>query len=268
MHFTDWFNFDKKITSQDGKEIEIWSFCYDESQKDVMSNWAREFRNLYRLDSKLDRLRSAEKLSRKDYLLRHAFPTREKGLGPSTRSGDFSEILVSHFLQYIKKYWIPSIIRYENKPVQDSSTKGSDVVAIKIVDDSLCNPNDELFVVETKSKYTDSKENKLQEAVNDSNKDPRRLGEFLDFAKNRFDLQGNEDDIQKIERFQNELDNPYKKKFGAAAFYDENFFDEGEISKTDCSDHAEKDKLRLLLVKGRDMMNLVHSLYERAADEA
>lgn len=267
MHFTDWFHLDKKISSQDGKEIEIWSFCYDESQKDVMSNWAREFRNVYRLDSKLDKLRCKEKLSRKDYLLLRVFPKRTKGLGPSVRAGDFSEILISHFLQYLENYWVPSKIRYENKPVTDCSTPGSDVVAMKFADDSFCNPNDELIVVEAKAGYTDG-ENKLQEAVDDSNKDPRRLGEFLDFAKNRFDLLEDDESFKKIERFQNEVDYPYNKKFGAAAFCDEKLFDEDEISKTDCSGHAKKSKLRLILVKGKDMMKLVHSLYERAADEA
>ena len=267
MHFTDWFRFDKKIKSKDGKVIEIWSFHYDDTQTNVMSNWAREFRNLYRLDSKLDRLRRKEKLSRKDYLLLHAFPKRTKGLGPSVRAGDFSEILISHFLQYLENYWVPSKIRYENKPITDNSTPGSDVVAIKFVDESFCNPNDELIVVEVKSGYTDG-ENKLQEAVDDSNKDPRRLGEFLDFAKNRFDLHGDDESFRKIERFQNEVDYPYNKKFGATAFYDEKFFDEDEISTTDCSGHAQKSKLRLILVKGKDMMKLVHSLYERAADEA
>ena len=284
MRFTDWFHLQKILKTKDGNDIELWSFDYDILDATVMSEWARLFRNNYCLDSYLDMYRSGRNLSRKEFLIQNVFPDKTNYFGPATRSGDFSEILIADFLEYIENYWIPSRIRYENKPTKNSSTPGSDVVAIKFVDDSLANPQDELLVVETKGKYTGKNakkqlfeiiglperelENRLQDAVDDSNKDPTRLGEFLNFAKVRFVNCGKIEESKKIERFQDEFGKPYNKKFGAAAFFDKVVYDDAFVLKTDCSEHSCKQKMRLLVVTGNDMMKLIHHLYEKAADEA
>jgi hypothetical protein len=45
-------------------------------------------------------------------------------------------------------------------------------------------------------------------------------------------------------------------------------FDKTVFSATDTSIHDNKDRLSLIVIKGENMMPLVHELYRRAADEA
>ncbi|MEI6886262.1 MAG: virulence associated protein, partial [Bacteroidota bacterium] len=66
----------------------------------------------------------------------------------------------------------------------------------------------------------------------------------------------------------------------AAAIISEECFDAKELASADCSKipksnkskdffpHPNGDSLVLLVVKGSGMMDLVHELYRRAADEA
>ena len=45
-------------------------------------------------------------------------------------------------------------------------------------------------------------------------------------------------------------------------------FDNGLASSTDASSHPHSGNLALIVIKGDQMMDLVHELYRRAADEA
>lgn len=270
MQFTDWFQLDKTLKSKDGKDIQVWSFRHDIKKSPVMSEWAKSFRNNYCMDSKLDRLRKGTSFSREDYLLERLFPDKTDDWGPATRSGDFSEILIADFLEFLAGYWVPSRIRYQTKATRNSSTQGCDVVAFKINDSTLNNPNDEALVVEVKAKYSGRKpnENRLGDAVADSCKDPTRYPEFLNYAKKRFIDTDNDEYADLIERFQDDLNRPYKMKYGAAALFDKIVYDDSLIEQTDCSLHSHRSSLRLLVVTGENMMNLVHYLYGLAANEA
>jgi len=76
------------------------------------------------------------------------------------------------------------------------------------------------------------------------------------------------DDAEKIERFQNEVDHPYKEVYGAVALFENSLFDGTLTSFTDTSSHPHSGNLALIVIKGPAMMKLVHELYRRAADEA
>ena len=95
-------------------------------------------------------------------------------------SGDFGEILVSDYLQYIEEYTVPRT-RYDNKVNKDTSTQGSDVLGYK--KDSLNAANDEVVVIEVKSSASNSSsskaKSKLQEAVDHSDKDFERLSSSI-----------------------------------------------------------------------------------------
>ena len=265
--FLKWFTKSNDLTTNDGKTIEVWSFNHVNDNK-VLSEWAMHFRNMYSEDTLLDDYRSGTSLSRSDYLLNMVFPDKTDGFGPATRSGDFAELLVADFLEFLQGYWIPRV-RYDDKATRNSSTQGSDVVGIKLRKSDEFSKNDELIVFEVKAQFSGNTANpRLQDAVNDSNKDVTRVGEFLNYTKRKYIRNGNIAEKNIIERFQNISDKPYIEKFGAAALFDEHIFDELSISKTDCSGHSEKDKLMLLVFSGHGMMALVHSLYERAANEA
>ncbi|MBR5966361.1 MAG: DUF1837 domain-containing protein [Treponema sp.] len=265
--FLNWFVKSKNLLTEDGKNVEIWSFNH-RNDDNLLSEWATHFREMYSEDELLDEYRKGTGLSRANYLLNMIFPDRTDGFGPATRAGDFAELLVADFLEFLQGYWIPRV-RYDDKATRNSSTQGSDVVGIKIQKSDEFSKNDELLVFEVKAQFSgNSAKPRLQDAVNDSNKDVTRVGEFLNYTKRRFIRSGKLDEKNIIERFQNISDKPYIEKFGAAALFDKSIFDEHLISETDCSEHSEHDKLTLLVFSGQGMMALVHSLYERAANEA
>jgi hypothetical protein len=59
----------------------------------------------------------------------------------------------------------------------------------------------------------------MQDAINDSAKDRIRIDESLNYIKQRLFETGDKNEAQKIERFQNPVDIPYREVHGAAALY-------------------------------------------------
>jgi len=261
----------------DGKVVELWEFRHQHDEV-VLSAWARHFRNHYCMDDDIDSLRGRR--SRNDYLTNIKFPCKESKLGPGIRAGDFGEILVSDYLQWLLGYWVPRV-RWSSKVVRDESPKGSDVIGFRFHrEDGEASPKDVLFVVESKTKFSISKINRLQDAINDSAKDHIRIDESLNFIKQKLFERKEIEQAKKIERFQSPVDMIYKEIYGATAIISDECFDADELAAADCNripkaakskeffPHPNRDSLVLLVIKGPGLMNLVHELYRRAADEA
>jgi len=259
-------NTGKTLKTADGKTIKIYHFNHQQDEK-VFSAWAKHFRNHYCPDSEIDTLRKGTGYSRSEYLTNVKFPDIKDAPGPSIRSGDFGEILIADYLEYSLNYWVPRI-KFCDKASRNESTKGCDIIGIKFFNKKKITSRDMLTIYEVKAKFTGSQENKLQEAVNDSMKDPRRKPESLNFIKQKLIQKGQSEQASQVERFQNPEDHPYNETFGAAALFSIANFNEKTISETNTADHPNNNILELLVIHGKDMMSLVHSLYRRAADEA
>ena len=273
-----WFvNTGERLNTADGKEVAVWEFRHKKDEV-VLSAWAKHFRNHYCLDTEIDSLRG--KRTRLDYLTNIKFPCKTTNLGPGIRAGDFGEILVADYLQWLLGYWVPRV-RWASKVVRDESPKGSDVIGFRFhKNDGEVSPQDVLFVFESKTKFSSSGVNRLQDAINDSAKDHIRIDESLNFIKQKLFEKREIERAQKIERFQSPVDMPYKEIYGAAAIISDEYFDVEELASADCNKipkfskskeffpHPNGDSLVLLVIKGPGMMQLVHELYRRAADEA
>lgn len=257
----------ERITTSEGKEVQVLELRH-ENDSEVLSDWARHFRNHYCLDSEIDYFRRGPALSKADYLTSIKFPDNSVAPGPSIRSGDFGEILVADYLEFSLGYWVPRT-RYSDKTIRNESTKGSDILGFKFVNDNQESAEDVLAVFEAKSQLTGTAvQPKLQEAVDGSIKDRIRKAESLNAIKQRLHDDGLLDDAVKIERFQNLVDRPYREVSGAAALFSTTLFDQEIIKSTSANNHPNIAGLTLLVIRGIDMMDLVHELYRRAADEA
>lgn len=267
----------QRLQTADRKTVEVWELRHVQDDA-VLTAWAKHFRNHYCPDSDIDFLRGPR--SRKDYLEEIKFPSATSKLGPAVRAGDFGEILIADFLQWVLGYSVPRV-RWNNKIVRDESSKGSDVIGFQFEKATGESPKDALAVFESKTKFSaGSKANRLQDAINDSAKDHIRIDESLNYVKQRLFEKGQKDEAVKVERFQNPVDNPYLEVYGAAALFSEDQFQASEVSAADCQKlpasrdgattkrHPNWDDLVLIVIKGMDMMALVHELYKRAADEA
>ncbi len=266
----------ERLKTADGKEVQIFEFRHEKNDA-LLSMWAKHFRNHYCLDSEIDFLRGRR--PRSDYLTTIKFPCQTSRLGPGIRAGDFGEILVSDYLQWLLGHWVPRI-RWSSKVVRDESPKGSDVIGFHFQKDGVASADDALFVFESKTKFSASRVNRLQDAINDSAKDHIRIDESLNFIKQKLFERKEIEQAQKIERFQSPVDMTYKETYGAAAIVSDEFFDSDEFAAADCTKvpksskseellpHPKIDSLVLLIIRGGGMMDLVHDLYRRAADEA
>ncbi len=104
-----------------GCEIEIWALTPEEDEE-VLSAWARHFRQHYISDEDLPAMVDGTGLSTAEYLRATLFPDASKTPGPSLRSGDFGEILVADYIEYLLGYWSPRILRYQDRWNRNDST--------------------------------------------------------------------------------------------------------------------------------------------------
>ena len=268
MEHIEWLVDTKQtLKTADGKNIKVFQFNHQQDDK-VLSAWAKHYRNHYCLDSEIDSLRQGTSYSRAEYLREIKFPDGKVKPGPSIRAGDFGEILVADYLQYVMNYWVPRI-RYCDKVVRNESTKGCDIIGFKIFSEKRTSSRDTLAVCEAKAKFSgNTPKNRLQDAVQDSMNDVRRKPESLNFIKRKLISTNQSKYALRVERFQNPEDRPYKEISGAAALFSTACFGAECISETNTSGHPNKDNLVLIVIHGEDMMTLVHRLYRRAADEA
>lgn len=265
---TRWLTKNKEdLRTADGKNIEVWVFRHEQDEQ-VLSEWAKHFRNHYCFDSEIDYFRRGYGYSREDYLNLIKFPDIKDAPGPSIRAGDFGEVLVADFIEYLLGYWVPRT-RYGDKTIRNESTKGSDIIGFHIIKDGIVSSNDRLAIFEAKAQFSGKKAKpRLQDAVDGSLKDVARKAESLNAIKQRLYGRNQLDDAEKIERFQNEVDYPYKEVYGAVALFDSPLFDSHLTSLTDTISHPYSGDLVLVVITGDQMMALVHELYRRAAHEA
>lgn len=256
-----------ELKTKDGTPIEILELPgIEDFEPETLQAWAKHFREHYCLDNEIDDLRYGTGLTRREYLQEMKFPTTT-GFGPAIRAGDFGEILVADYLQFKLKYWVPRT-RYNSKSIRNESPKGCDVLAFRTIDDSS-SPKDVLAIFETKTQFSGRKAKpRLQDAVDDSGKDPIRKAESLNAIKQQLARLQRTEEVHRIARFQDKLDHPYTEIFGAAALFLLRVYDPDLISETDTSNHPDKNNLKLIVIKGPEMMKLVHKLYEIAAYEA
>jgi hypothetical protein len=257
----------QSIVTTDGKNVEIWEF-QPQDDSAVLSAWAKHFRNHYCLDAQIDHMRNSTGLSRAQYLNTIKFPDASAAPGPSIRAGDFGEILVSDYLQFVLKYWVPRT-RYSDKKIRNESTKGCDILGFKILKKGVQSKKDELALFEAKAQLTGTTADpRLQDAIDGSTKDELRKAESLNAIKQKLFDTGAMDDVAVVERFQNFADHPYIIKHGAVAIFSTPVFCRQTISEASANSHPNSANLSLVVIRGDKLMELAHQLYKRAADEA
>lgn len=250
-----------------GVVCEVWEIDVPIDEA-CLKEWASRFRQNYCPDSEIDVLRDGTGLSRAQYLTQLVFPDEKVNPGPGVRSGDFAELLIADFVEFMHGYWVPRG-KYAEKGSRNESVKGVDIVGFKCPDADQPKPTDEMLTFEAKAQLSGEKyKGQLQNAVNDSDKDHLRKAETLAAMKTKMLRTGQQEAMRLVQRFQNKVDRPYKEISGAAAVLSGVAYDPNGVQGTDIAQHNNKGNLRLVVVNGKDLMSLVSALYQRAADEA
>ena len=256
----------RTISSSDGLPIEIWEL--NTPTGDLLSVWAKHFRQHYCLDAEIDQLREGTGLSRAEFLTQIVFPDKSIAPGPGVRSGDFAELLIADYVDFILGYWVPRN-KYSDKNSRDESVKGVDILGFKVIHESF-SPNDTLIAFEVKAQSSGGKYSGcLQTAIDDSSKDFLRRGTTLNAIKRRLLRTNKEKEAMTVQRFQNQSDHPYIYKSGAAAILSDEAYDEEAIRRaTKTNEHLNMQNLEVVIIRGKELMTLIHALYENAANEA
>lgn len=257
----------RSLRTKDGADVEVWTLNHAPDPK-ILSAWAKHFRNHYCDDAKIDVLRKGTPHSRAEYLTQIKFPDRSARPGPSIRAGDFAEVLIADYVEFMLGCWVPRT-RYDDRTVRNESKKGSDVIGFRFQRAGNVSSQDTLVIFETKAQLSEGAAKAiLQEAIDDSAKDELRKAESLNAMKQRL-LDRNElDGVERVARFQNPADRPYRAVYGAAALFTSESFDGTVVAASDASTHPHKAHLSLIVISGPKLMELVHKLYDLAAREA
>ena len=256
------------LSTSDGCFIDVWELTVAPTA-DYMSEWASKFRQHYCSDAEIDALRAGTGLTRSEYLTQLVFPDKSAAPGPGIRAGDFAELLISDYVEHLLGYWVPRG-KYAEKASRDESVKGVDILGFRLTNLPTSTPTDTLLAFEVKAQFSGDKYNgRLQAAIDDSSKDYLRRAMTLNATKRRLRQAGEHDKALLVQRFQNLTDHPYIYRSGAAAVLSDMAYDEPLLqSATKIADHQNAANLELIVVRGKELMKLVHALYERAAHEA
>lgn len=257
----------ESFKTSNGKNVEIHEIILPNEDK-IISQWAKHFREQYCSQSELEFLiDGTEFKTKKEFLKEMIFPSGSTRPGPSIRSGDFGEVIVADYLEYIEKFWVPRN-RFPFKSTRNESIKGSDIIGIKFKVDGDTSPEDVLGVFESKATLSKKSHKTLRNAVEHSAKDYLRLAHTLNAMKRRYLLSKDTESAQKIQRFQNLEDNPFKELFGAVAFCTTESIEDKKFFELDTSKHPRESALQLYIFYGDNLMPFVHKLYKVACDEA
>ncbi len=262
--YLDWIIHEKQVTTSEGKQINVYELVIQDDEG-VLNCWAKHLREHYCADCEIDILCAGSGLERNEYLKTIKFPDARIRPGPSVRSGDFTEILVADYVQYVLDYIVPRT-RYDRKVNRNSSTMGSDLIGYKC--GKKISNNDELIVFEVKAKASDvppPSKNSIQKAVDDSNKDVVRLAETLNAVVQRLIDRTDLEEVKRVQRFQNSSDNPYRRKYAAAAVHSNMSYSETALKTVSTLNHTDPD-LILIVIHCDKLMSFIHKMYRRACE--
>lgn len=258
-----YFKEQEMMVTNQGQKVRVYKLEIDEDEH-VLKEWANHLRKHYCSDDELEFLAPSTGRSNQEYLSQIKFPDPTIGIGAATMSGDFAEILVHDYIEFIEDYYTTRT-RYDRKVNRNSSTMGSDVLGYKCQDINNPSKDDELEVLEVKAQSSETKPtNKLQLAVEHSVKDELRLAESLNAEAQRLYHNQRLDEVRKVQRFQNKTDRPYKLLFSAVAVHSSKSFDENLIRLVDISNHPDQN-LNLLVIYSDHLMAFIKGMYERAS---
>lgn len=258
----EWFiDTGRTLSTVDGQVVKIIEFQHL-SDEAVLAEWALHLRRHYASDHELVENSRAMGMSKSDYLREIKFPNTIPP-GPSVLSGDFSEILIADYIQFLLNFNVPRT-RYDRKSTQNESVRGTDILAFKL-NGTRVSRRDELLTVEVKGalKSNPRGSNPFQNAIRDSIADfetrlPLALNATLQRLKDRGEMQS----AQNVERFMNKIAHPYKHTTGAFVVCSNNSWRNSFVTQANAN-HPNSNTF-FLAVTGADLMDLAKQLYEIA----
>ena len=261
--YIKWFVEESEIELEDGLPIMSYRLDYkiDES---VYCEWAKHIRQHYESDEELTDSLDMTGLTAEEYLKTFVIPQKSDAFGPTARSNDFTEIMVSDLLEFVQGYSVPSC-KQRNKSGKGLSEHGTDILAYKFSkQDKSPNSKDELLAVEVKAGLSKDHYTPISNAVNDSIKyDEVRHSLTLNYYRKKLKSICNYQQSDEIARFQKKSENDYIVTYIAAAIVSRNIIPNNTIIGIRGDDFELRQNNKIFLVHGEKLMSLAHAIFER-----
>lgn len=261
------FVLDKELISSKGDKVNVYKLDYELLDDDSLNAWASGLRNNYCEEYLLDFLVSGTGLTKQEYLKKMIFPDPTVPQGAATMSGEFGEILVYDYINFVLEYYITRT-RYLEKVNPNMPIPGSDVLGYKVVNINKPSKSDQLIVAEVKTRSSKSGNNLCKEtvktAIEHSIKDRVRIGESLNAEKRRLLNRSRTKDAKIVERFQNKTDNPFTLDFFAVAVLDDELYSEQVVLDVVDNQHENINSTNVLIIHSKKLKFFLKDLYRRA----
>lgn len=264
-----YFIFDKSIPTSSGEEIQVYKLNRELLDNNSLNNWALGLRDNYVEEILLESLVQGTGLTQKEFLEKNIFPNHQNKLGASTMSGEFGEILVYDYINFVLKHYITRT-RYLEKVNPDMPVSGSDVIGYKVKNINKPSKSDHLIVAEVKTRSSKvgnknrSCEKTVKDAIEHSIKDRVRIGESLNAEKRRLLNRSRNDEAKIVERFQNKTDNPFTLDFFAVAVLDSELYSDQVVLDVVNSQHENIKSTNILIIHSKELKLFLRDLYRRA----
>ena len=264
-----YFKFDRSLLSKNGNKIDVFRLNNDLLDDNTLNDWASGLRDNYVEENLLESLVEGTGLTQKEFLEKNIFPNHRNKIGASTMSGEFGEILVYDYINFVLKYYVTRT-RYLEKVNPDMPVPGSDVIGYHVKNiDNPCK-TDHLIVAEVKTRSSNSGNKKslcektVKDAIEHSVKDRVRLGESLNAEKRRLFNRFRIEEAKIVERFQNKTDKPFIIDFFAVAVLDSDFYLEQVILDVVNSQYENVETTSILIIHSKELLIFLRDLYKRA----
>lgn len=264
-----YFVFDKSISYSSGKEIQVYKLNNELLADSILNSWASGLRNNYVEESLLEPLIKGTGLTKQEFLEKNIFPNHQNKLGAITMSGEFGEILVYDYINFVLKHYITRT-RYLEKVNPDMPVSGSDVIGYKVKNINKPSKSDHLIVAEVKTRSSKvgnknrSCEKTVKDAIEHSIKDRVRIGESLNAEKRRLLNRSRNDEAKIVERFQNKTDNPFIIDFFAVAVLDIDLYSDQVVLDVVNSQNENVKSTSILIILSKELLIFLRDLYRRA----
>lgn len=264
-----YFVFDKSIPYSSGKEIQVYKLDNELLDDSILNNWAFGLRNNYVEEALLEPLVKGTGLTKQEFLEKNIFPNHQNSLGASTMSGEFGEILVYDYINFVLNYYITRT-RYLEKVNPNIPVSGSDVIGYQVKNIDNPSRTDHLIVAEVKTRSSKSKnknsscEETVENAIKDSIKDRVRIGESLNAEKRRLINRSRIEEARIVERFQNKTDNPFILDFFAVAVLDNELYSDQVVLDVVNRQHENIKSMNVLIILSKELKLFLRDLYRRA----
>lgn len=266
---SQYFEFDKEIISSNGTKVKIYKLNNEILDEEALNKWAYGMRNNYVEEHLLESLIAGTGLTKKQYLEQNIFPNPKNSQGAATMSGEFGELLVYDYINFVLKYYV-SRTRYFEKINPDMPLSGTDVIGYKFKNIYKPSIKDQLLVAEVKTRSSKAgrkmslEYNPLGKAIIDSEKDRVRIAESLNAEKRRLLTRNRFDEAKIVERFQNKTDTPFFLNLYAVAVLDSDLYSEQFV--LDVINEMKKkiiDK-NILIIHSTELKTFLRDIYRRA----